>query len=256
MTGRDPHPLEGAAEIAVLSTLYGLTLWIVGPYVATNAWAVAFYWAAVAFAASLILWVSPFVLHRDPPSLRGWGRRRERDDPGRAANAWPSYLALTVVAAVALVAAAAIRDPALAAHVAWPRFWAKLVIYLVYGTIQAMVFFGWLQTRLRTTLAALVGREPLTRPLVAVAVASLFALAHAPNWPLAALSLGVGFAWSWLFYARPNVLLMGISHGVLGAILSVVVGFYTRIGPFYAHPAGWIARYAIPGLRDLTGDLF
>jgi membrane protease YdiL (CAAX protease family) len=172
------------------------------------------------------------------------------------ANAWPSYLVLTALAGAALVVAAWVRDPALIAHVVWPRFAAKPVIYLVYGTVQAVVFFGWLQTRVRTIAARLVSDARLVRPLAALTVAGLFAAAHTPNWPLAALSLGAGLVWSWLYFARPNVLLMGASHGVLGAIVYVILGLYTRIGPFYAHPQGWIARYAIPGLHDLVGDLF
>ena len=43
---------------------------------------------------------------------------------------------------------------------------------------------------------------------------------------------------------------------MLGTIVFSLLRLYTRIGPFYAHPQGHIARNAIPGLRALVGDLF
>jgi membrane protease YdiL (CAAX protease family) len=250
------HPAWGLAEIAVLGALFAFTLWVAGPHVVDGGAALAVYWAAVAVTTVTVLWLSPIVLHQDPPSLRGWGWGRRPDDPGVGRNAWPSYLAFTVAASAALLTATAIRDPGFVAHTPWPRVGAKFLIYLVYGGVQAMVFFGYLQTRLRTALGAFITRDRALRPLVALATAGLFAAAHAPNWPLASLVLAAGLGWSWLFFARPNLLLMGISHAVLGTLVYSVLGLFTRIGPFYAHPAGHIARYAIPGLHALVGDLF
>lgn len=249
-------PRWGLAEIAALSVTFLVILWGFGPRVGSDRLALAAYWVCVAFWAAVILWLSPIVLHRDPPELRGWGRARGSDAPGAARNAWPAYLAVTTLGAAALMAAVAIRDPGFAAHTRWPDVVHKLAIYLVYGPFQALVFFGYLQTRLRTAMAAAAPAGLATRVLVCTSAAGLFAAAHAPNWPLAGLALISGLAWAWLFYARPNVLLLGVSHAVLGTITYSILGLYTRIGPFYAHPEGRIIVNAIPGLKALVGDLF
>jgi membrane protease YdiL (CAAX protease family) len=256
LTGRAIHPAWGLAELAALAVLFEVTLWVAGPHVATSGYALAFYWAAMAVFTLTIGWLSPHALHRDAPGLRGWGPGRAADDPGIARNAWPGYLILTVAAAAILIVATAAKDPAFILHTNWRRVALKLLIYMVYGSIQAVVFFGFAQTRIRTALAATALAASLRQPLTAVIVAGLFAAAHAPNWPLAAMVLAIGLCWSWLYYDRPNVLLLGASHAVLGTIVFGVLGLFTRIGPFYAHPAGHIARDAIPGLRALVGDLF
>lgn len=256
MTRTSIHPAWGLVEVAALSALFVFTLWIVGPQVQTSAAALAEYWAAVAVFTLTVIWLSPIALHHDPPSLRGWGLGRRASDPGTLRNAWSVYAVATALMAAALMIAVAVRDPGFAARTNWPRVGAKFLIYAVYGSIQALVFFGWLQTRLRTAVVAFGARRWRARLIVAVGVASLFGAAHAPNWPLAVLALGVGLVWSWLYYARPNLILMGMSHAVLGTIVYSLLGLYTRIGPFYAHPEGHIARYAIPGLRPLVGDLF
>jgi membrane protease YdiL (CAAX protease family) len=250
------HPAWGLVEVAALAGLFVFILWGVGPHVATSGWALGVYWAAVASWTAIIAWLSPIVLHRDPPGLRGWGPGRTVGDPGSAANAWPSYLGLTALAAAGLLVWAAVRDPAFVAHVRWGSAGHKLLIYLVWGLVQAMVFFGYVQTRIRTALEAVAQDGRSVRPLVALGVAGLFAAAHAPNWPLAGLVFVMGLGWSWLYWARPNVVLVGASHAVLGTIVYSVLHLFTRIGPFYGHPEGHIVRNAVPGLKALVGDLF
>jgi len=254
-TGRI-HPIWGLFEIAVMAGLFLVVLWVVGPHVGSNSAALAFYWATLAIWAVVIVWLSPIVLHRDAPGLRGWGGGRSPDDPGAVPNAWRAYAGLTAIAAVALMVAVVVRDPAFAVHTRWPRVARKLLIYLVYGPIQALVFFGYIQTRVRTALGAFARGRLTGRPMVALLTAALFAGAHAPNWPLVLLTFVAGMAWSWLYYARPSVLLLGVSHAVLGTIVYSLLGISTRIGPFYAHPEGHIVRDAIPGLSALVGDLF
>ena len=71
-----------------------------------------------------------------------------------------------------------------------------------------------------------------------------------------ALAAAGGLAWSWLYQARPNLVLVGVSHAVLGTMTHSVLGLYTRIGPFYAHPEGHILRNVAPGLKALIGNLY
>ncbi len=118
------------------------------------------------------------------------------------------------------------------------------------------MFFGFLQTRIRTMLAsAPLASEGLRRALVALLTSSGYALSHIPNGPLIALAFAVGLCWSWIFYARPNVLLLGTCHAILGTILQNVVMMYTRIGPFYAEPQRHAFVSAFPGLKALIGNL-
>jgi membrane protease YdiL (CAAX protease family) len=249
-------PAWGLAEVAALAGCFLVILWGIGPHVADSPAAMAAYWIVVAAWTAMIAWISPVLLHRDPAGLRGWGRGRSPDDPGATRNAWPSYLLLTLVAAFILIAAGLIRDPHLLTRTHWGTVGHKLVIYLVFGPLQALVFFGYLQTRIRTAIAPMVAGARTGQALTVLATSGLFAAAHAPNWLLASLVLGMGLAWSWLFYRRPNVLLTGVSHAVLGTIIYSVLKIFTRIGPFYAHPEGHIVRNAIPGLKALVGDLF
>ena len=249
----------GAVEVALMAALFVITLWVVGPQVPHSPVALAIYWTVLAIWAAMILWLSPMVLHRDPPSLRGWGLGRSKDDPGTVRNAWPAYAICTGLSGLALIVAAAVRDPGLVSHIDWRALAHKLVIYEIWAPIQALTFFGYLQTRVRTVLEAAApssASAAVRRPLVALIVAGLFALAHAPNWPLASLVFAAGLGWSWLFYARPSVLLVGASHGVLGTIVYGVLHLFTRVGPFYAHPEIHLVRSAIPGLKALVGNLF
>lgn len=248
-------PRWGLVEIAALSATFLVILWVIGPRVAVDPAALAAYWLGVAVWAVVIVWLSPF-LHRDPPELRGWGRSWRQGAPGAAGAAWRPYLWTTLLGAVGLMTAVAIRDPGFVGHTRWWSVLHKLAIYLVYGPFQALVFFGYIQTRMRTAAGAIMAGGAAMRVLVCALTAGLFALAHAPNWPLTGLALVSGLVWSWLFYARPNVLLLGVSHAVLGTITYSILGLYTRIGPFYAHPEGRIIRSAIPGLKALVGDLF
>lgn len=259
MTARAIHPGWGLAEIAGLFALFEAVLWGLGPWVSTPGGApaaVALYWLAAGLGGGFILWLSPVVLHRDPPSARGWGPGRSRDDPGALANAWPSYLALTLACAALLAVAAAIRDPEALSHIRWRALATKLTLYLIFAPIQALAFFGWLQPRLREAITPLLGAGGAARAAIAALTAVLFGLAHAPNWPFAALAAAGGLVWSWLYQARPNLVLVGVSHAVLGTMVHSVLGLYTRIGPFYAHPQGHILRNVAPGLRALIGNLY
>jgi hypothetical protein len=49
---------------------------------------------------------------------------------------------------------------------------------------------------------------------------------------------------------------MGVSHAIIGTILSQVVQMHTRIGPFYNNPDHYFLREVVPGLKQLIGDLF
>jgi hypothetical protein len=253
------NPLWGIIEIAALAAMLLLGLWILGPRLADHPLLVVAYWLLVAAGGVSILWVSPVVLHADPPALRGWGRRRgDTPDPGSFRNAWRVYAAFTLVAATLLTSVAMLIDPMLTARLSWTALGIKFLGYLVFGVVQAFVFFGFVLTRVRGIIP--VSSRPTSRWhhrfAVAAVTAVIFAGLHLPNLPLTALVLAAGFCWALIFYQHPNVLLLGISHAVLGTILHRVVQLYMRIGPFYSDVDGYVLRTVVPGVAQLIGDLF
>lgn len=246
-------PAWGVAEVAVAAGLFVFMLSGLGPRIAGGGPALLLFWVAFALLAALAAWLSPMVLHADPPALRGWGLGRARDDPGAVRNAWPRYAALTAIGLVVIGALADLRDPLFARHIAWGDAALKLAVYLVSGTLQDLAVFGFALTRLREAITAAAGpSRPWARPLAAILVAALFAAAHAPNWPFAALVFAGGAALAWLFWARPSVVLAGASHGVLGTALHAALHLNMRIGPFYAHPQGHILRHVLPFMAPVA----
>lgn len=119
-------------------------------------------------------------------------------------------------------------------------------------------FFGFILTRLREIVANITGPYQilLHRLTVVVLTSVIFSLVHTPNVPLMICTLFTGLIWAWVFYQQPNILLLGLSHAVLGTILHRVVQMHMRVGPFYDNPDLYIIREVIPGLRQLIGDLF
>lgn len=256
---RPVNPLWGLLEIAALAALFFFGLWSIGPRLASDPAAIALYWIFVVIGGAAVMWLSPVVLHCDPAALRGWGRRRaDGADPGSFRNAWRAYGVFTLVAALLLITVALLKVPALSAGINWTALAIKLLGYLAFGIVQAFVFFGFVQTRVRTMIPLLPapGAVQRHRLLVALVTAGIFAVFHLPNLPLMGVVFATGLCWAWIFYQRPNVLLLGLSHAVLGTILHRVVQMYMRIGPFYSEPDLYVFRSVIPGLKQLIGNQF
>jgi membrane protease YdiL (CAAX protease family) len=95
------------------------------------------------------------------------------------------------------------------------RGWGRLLElsggYLVWGVAQQYVLQSFALRRLRQA------RLP---PVVAGAVAACaFGALHAPNWPLVALTAAAGMTWCLLFIRQPNILTLGVAHGLLAVLL-------------------------------------
>jgi len=256
MTAARVRPVWGLAEVAALASVFAFGLWIIGPRIAAGEPAQGFYWVSVIAGGAVMFWLSPMVLHGDPPGLRGWGLGRDGADPGALRNAWAAYLIPTLLAAAALVVGTAVRNPDFLSHIHWTALWTKLCFYVVFAQIQAMVFFGYVQTRVRTFLEGADAGPGLKRGAVVLGTACIFAAAHWPNLPLVALAFPAGLVWAWLFYVRPSVVLVGLSQAVLGTIVHSVAHLSMRIGPFYEHPEAHLLTTVIPGLKALAGSIY
>lgn len=114
--------------------------------------------------------------------------------------------AFTFLAALAIVGFAWIRGRSL-----WRADLAILLpVYPLWGVAQQLIFQGILHRR----LMVLVRSAPVEVTLTAAA----FATVHAGNLALVALTFAAGLVWSLLFRRWPNVIALGISHGVLAAL--------------------------------------
>lgn len=259
MIPRPVHPYVGILEIAVFVAGSFFVIWILGPAVGKSAGLQILVWALSLACAIFLLWFSPVFLHQNVPV--DWGMNffgSIDENPGSFKNAWPIYSIVTLFGAIILILYTIFFKPDALATINYKSILIKFAGYLFYGTVQSVVFFGFILTRLREILDNITKTDQnfLHRLTVVFLTSLLFSAFHTPNAPLMACTLFTGFIWAWIFYQRPNILLMGLSHAVLGTVLHRVVQMHMRIGPFYDNPELYVIREIIPGLRKLIGNLF
>jgi hypothetical protein len=148
------------------------------------------------------VWIAYLAVRaRVPGVARAWG---VRVDNLRVALA--IHVALVVVVGGAMIAWGTWRGR----HMAAGSLLALLALYPIWGFVQQLVVCGIVYR----DLVALTRR----RAIAIAIVCALFALVHAPNWILCALT-GVACAgWLALYERWPNLFAQGLSHGVLATI--------------------------------------
>ncbi len=244
--------------MAAVSGLFFFGLWILGPRIAVGEIPPAAFWLLTLAGGAHVLWFSP-KMHGDPPEWRGWGAAAaDGTRPGAFAACWRSYAGMTAVFAVLLLAGTAIFNPGALAAVRARAVLVKFSGYVVFGLVQAAVFFGFVMSRVRAAIPrpADSAGVPWHRAATALATAAIFALYHGPNAPLMLLGLPMAFVWGWLYYRWPNLPLLGLSHAILGTLLNRVALLPMRIGPFYERPDLYLLRTVVPGARRLIGNLY
>jgi hypothetical protein len=137
-----------------------------------------------------------------------------------------------------LMAAGLVVTGLLAGSLHWPGtgdILERIAPYLGWGLIQQY----WLQA------FALRRFRQAGLPVVwaVITASAVFALLHAPNWALVALTFGSGLVWCGVFLKVPNLLALGVSHAVL-AVLT-----------YYCLPETWHHRLTVGGiyLRQVGG---
>lgn len=155
-----------------------------------------------------VLWMSyvGWRVVRQPALPREWGFRW---DNGRAA-------AGKVAPIVALLAAAMIGVGWWRGHFPLPREAWLLLLYPLWGTVQQFFLNAMVFRNLQRWLGG---------PKAMALAAALFSLSHAPDWPLVALTLPAGVVFTWAYRRHPNLWVLGLAHGALGALAwSVLLG--------------------------------
>ena len=144
----------------------------------------------------------------------GWLVLRHRGETWRDYGVRSDNLlaAAKLVGAWTLLAAAAMVAWAFALDV---RLWraemaVMLPLYPAWGVVQQFIFQGLLHRRLMRLLGG--------RLLPVVATASAFGLVHVDDWRLATLTSVAALGWSYCYQREPNIWVLGLSHGLLGAL--------------------------------------
>ena len=102
----------------------------------------------------------------------------------------------------------------------YDQFGRALFLLPISGIAQQTLLQGVLHRRLRELLTPIANAPtPRTRWMGIGLTAVLFSLLHAPNEPLMGLTLVGGLIWSWVYDRAPNLLLLGISHGVVSLVV-------------------------------------
>lgn len=117
----------------------------------------------------------------------------------------------------------------------WGHFGSRVGRYALWGPIQQYMLQAFGLRRFR---------QAQLPPVAAVVLAAgVFGFLHAPNWPLVALTTASGFVWCTLFLRRPNLLTLGLAHGLLAVLV------------YYVLPADWLHNLAVGGVyvRGMAG---
>lgn len=238
-----------AIELALVILLWHFLIWIVAPRAADGepAWK-AILFAFLAFVALWIFWLSPLLNRGNVRSLRGVGPWStfflRKEGLGCSAR---NYALITLFGLLVLAGIRLIRPSDALPIITWKLAGLRLGSYVLSALVQSLVFFEFFQPRLREIYgegAAICG------------TALAFALFHLPNVPVMILGLLVCYFWAREYLYRPNLILVMLSHAVLGGSLFFVAGIIPRIGPFYLHPEKYLFRTLFPWWGNLVGHLW
>lgn len=167
-------------------------------------------------------------------------------------------MVLTIFAIILLAGYTAWWNPSRLTNIDWAAMGIRFIGYLGSSLVQAAAFFGFAANRIRTLIPLPEGPFGAIRHRaeVSVATATLFAIYHLPNGPLMGLVFLVGLGWTWIYYQKPNLPLLVLSHAILGTILHRIVQLPMRVGAAYADPDIKILRNILPIIDEIVGGRF
>lgn len=255
---RPVHPLWGFAEVFIVFGSFKLFIWYIGPGVTDSAAFVAVAWLFWISVFFYVVWFSPVVLHRLSLKDVGWISLSDKSHVASIKNSWKPYTITTVIGMATLIMVTLQSNPEVFSMINMKALAVKGFSYLFSGIIQAAIFFGFILMRFKAAIGFLVQEKSQTAVMLPTVLLTsiVFSAFHYPNPELMVFTFSAGLCWSLLFFLYPNIILMGLSHAILGTMLHQVVRLYMRIGPFYHNPDRYVVREIVPGLKRLIGNLF
>jgi len=109
----------------------------------------------------------------------------------------------------------------------WKHLSERSATYLPWGPAQQYLLQAFALRRLR--------QAGLGSVAAVIFAAGIFAFLHMPNWPLVALTFAGGLVWCSLFLRKPNIIILGLAHGILAVLI------------YYALPEEWLQRLTVGG---------
>jgi membrane protease YdiL (CAAX protease family) len=188
-----------ALEVASVITSVLITVWVIVPLQLHNRWLVPL---PGLLALALVIfshWVRG-------ESLRDLGFTTRYF--GRASLLLVGPMVMGIIVLVAIGYFAGSLQPKI-------RSWAILIFLPLWGLAQQYILQAFIYRRLRFILVRedLSSSDAALRTRLAIfTAAALFALVHAPNLPLMALSLAGGLIWVWVYEQAPNLFALALSH--------------------------------------------
>ena len=169
------------------------------------------------------------LLHREGPRALGFGRRSLRECLHRFAPV------LTILGLLLLAAGLLLHTTR---RIAFDQAFLSLAAYLPWGVLQQYLLNGYFLNRFDHSLSPRAA---------AWLTATLFALAHTPNWFLVAVGLVGGWCSTQVYRRYRNLYFLGIAHATVGFLLYVTVpdsiSHHLNVGPAHLHQ--WNTHRAI-----------
>ncbi len=185
-------------EIISVTTSFLIAAWIVVPFAANAKWLAGF---PIGLALALIV-----ISHRTRmETMRDIGWRLDNFKKA----AW--LLALPMIAATCFILTLGWLKGSLRADKALG--WQWLLWLPLWGLVQQYVLQGFINRRAQIVC----GGSNLRSVLL---VATIFALLHAPNPVLMLATFTGGILWATVYQRAPNLLALGLSHGLMSMLLA------------------------------------
>src|SRR6056297_3157580 len=151
---RPIHSYWGLAEVALFTALFFNGLWLVGPKIGSSPVLQLLFWIVFSLGGYYILWYSPKKLHYFSLHELGFifplGDKKNRI---ALKQGWVPYSLFTIAGSIILISYTALFYPQILSQLNWSAISIKFFGYLVYGTIQAIIFFGFIMPRIRQALS-------------------------------------------------------------------------------------------------------
>lgn len=237
---------RAAVELVALLALFILMAWKLAPMAASQAGALV-YLGFVLGLATHVMVLSPRLYPVPLGVVSGLASPREgflRRDTWLAGA--PAYL-LSIVAGCGILFAAGRMTGMAGMSTDIGDIALKFARYLFFAAMQAYVYFEFLRPRLMLALGDRAGT--LT---VALFLAGIFMVAHAPNPYLMLATPIAGFVWALLYASYPNYFWVVLSHAILGTSVQIMTLWPTRTGAAFWNPDHYAFRSALKHLFTLV----